>query len=325
KLTIGDALLIRLGNDLGQQVLRIIEAVDPQASENRTEVRLVQFEVTDSKSLQSFIDDAATRFGRSKLAVQAADVLKDLVHGRSIALLSNARRRLDELHATAKKRRATNVEPWLDEVIRVVQALSTSDGNESDNAVETVPSDIQLSGFGSLFALLAPLSITPSIQPASSLRLGRTTGKTFAAQSDIAPQLISAIKPDVAPVLYQAWANVQEPPSQVEVTAIRVKAGLFPGTYPGDSKVATSSSDLTTSFTAPTLLNSWGELVNSNNQLTPPAAIALDGVYDKILPGSWIAIDRPDDSAPNSHQVTYHRVVDVQTRARSTTSSSYSA
>ena len=106
----------------------------------------------------------------------------------------------------------------------------------------------------------------------------------------MAPQLLATFNPNAAEMLYQAWANIQAPSSQTEVDAIRVKAGLFPGTYPGKPKVEKTGS---TSFATPIISNSWGALLGSARSPQPPLAVPLDGVYDKILLGSWVAIERP--------------------------------
>jgi hypothetical protein len=348
KLAAGDALLISLGNTDSQKALRLIETVDPQAKDNRTEVRLIQFGETSGglsveDRLNPYIADAGNLFSGSSFAGQIAEVLQRYLDGtrsrrtdqEAAKLVNDTIAQLEELHDFAQKRNFTRLEPWIAEVLKTVLDLpllrGSAEGSTGGPQSFTAKNDIQLSGFGNLFGLLNPLSLAPSTQPASSLELGRTSGRTFAAQSDMAPQLLATFNPDAAGMLYQAWANIQTPSSEVEVDAVRVKAGLFPGTYPGDATVHPVSFSSTpppdagkTTFDPPTLANSWADLIGANAD-APPTAVALDGVYDKILPGSWIAIDRPALADPNDKPRSFHRVLRVQTRTRSNKSSSYAA
>jgi hypothetical protein len=345
KLTAGDALLIILGSETDQQVLRVVEAVEPQPKDNRTEVRLIQFAETSAIDpedlLKPYIEDASTLFAGTSLAAQVAKTTQALLDGirpgvsAEVAgrLLNITQAQLKELHSIAAKRRFTRLEPWIANVMEAVESLSASgladpDAGTGREAPLVGPPETQLSGFGNLFALLGPLSIAPSPQPVSSLELPRTSGRTFAAQSDMAPQLLATFNPGAAEMLYQAWGNIQAPSKEAEVGALRVKAGLFPGTYPGEAKfnpfVAGSHSPPeagTTTFSPPSLMNSWGELVATGASLHVPTAVALDGIYDKIQPGSWVVIDRPVLDA-NKIVVrelrTYHQVVNVKTVTRST-------
>lgn len=335
KLIPGDALLIRLGDEPNRHALRLVRSVTPQPADNRTEARLLPSQSANPEALlKTFVDNATSLFAGSSLARDVAAVLQrliDAVHAKvslreADRLLRNARVRLNELHDFAAKRKFTRLEPWIASVTDTVASLSPANlGSEStsDDVSILQQPGTQLSGFGNLFALLEPLSVMPSIQPPSARQLPRTSAHVFAAQSDIAPQLLTALNPAVAPVLYQAWANIEVSPSEVEVDAIRVKAGLFPGAYPGDATVDTDP-PITTTFSAPNLTSSWGGLVTTNSTTHPPTAVPLDGVYDKIQPASWVAIERPALGAdPNERKTTFHQVINVQTLTRSTTNSSY--
>jgi hypothetical protein len=333
KLTAGDALLIRLSDEEGQQVLRLVEAVDAQASYDRTEVRLQQ-PITTSGSIDleallgPFIDDASNLFAGTSIASEVVKALQGLVDVQSstslhdaVLLLAKAQVRLEELHDLALKRKFTRLEPWIDEVRKTVQTIRPSalirDAASGGGVVVTVghpeAAEAQLSGFGNLFALLQPLSLAASRQPATSLQLLRSSARTFAAQSDIAPQLLTALNPAVAPVLYRAWSMIEVPSSKVKVDAIRVKAGFFPGTFPGKATVTTGHTD----FQALTFFNSWPVLVVSATDQQAPSAILLDAVYDKIQPDSWVTIDRPPVAGEVGRQLTFHKVIGAQTRVAS--------
>ncbi len=84
------------------------------------------------------------------------------------------------------------------------------------------------SAFKKLEGVIEQLSITPSLQPANSLRLLRETKQAFDPQSDVAPRLLTTLKPSLRPFLYKAWDNLQvTEPSQVKVYALRARAAPF--------------------------------------------------------------------------------------------------
>ena len=83
------------------------------------------------------------------------------------------------------------------------------------------------SALGNLAAILDPLALPPSLQPANPRRLVRTIEQTFSPQADTAPRLLAAFRPAVAKTIYQAWAGIETPSSQVKVYALRVKAAPF--------------------------------------------------------------------------------------------------
>ena len=84
------------------------------------------------------------------------------------------------------------------------------------------------SAFKKLGGVIEQLSIPPSLQPANNLRLPREAKQAFAPQSDVAPRLLTTLKPSLGPFLYKAWDNLQvTEPSQVKVYALRARAAPF--------------------------------------------------------------------------------------------------
>ena len=333
KLVAGDAILIRLGDDPGLQVLRIVEAVYLQAESDRTEVRLYQPPTSPPTigTLQSSIADASELFPDSSFARKVAAILESLVESEenqpttaeAEILLSDARRQLEELHTTAVTRRFTRLGPWIDEVLKTVRSMpalaltSTEPFSGVSQAAEPRPTN-QMSGLGNLFELLGPLSVTPAVQHATSLQLPRTTSRAFATQSDVVPKLLTYFNPAAASVLYQTWANMAVPEKKAEVDAIRIKAGLFPGTFPGK---ATVTSGVTSFGPALTFFNCWNELVGTASAPRVPGAVPLDAIYDKIRPGSWVAIERPVLNGAGvvvAESTSYHLVTALQTVTRAT-------
>lgn len=78
--------------------------------------------------------------------------------------------------------------------------------------------------------LIAPLSKPPSVQPDNALRLSREVDTVFGPKSDIYPRLMTALRPDLSSVLYQAWQNITvDGPTKAEIRvyALRVRASVF--------------------------------------------------------------------------------------------------
>src|SRR5262249_37616730 len=182
-----------------------------------------------------------------------------------------------------------------------------------------------------LTKLLAPLSQPPSIQPANSLRLSRTVSQAFGNNSDMAPRLLGAFLPSAAPLLYQAWSNLETATAAaIEVGAARVKAGLFPGAYPGLPTVTTGDSQNTTSFdNSPTISTAWIGLGTISQGV---ATIALDAVYDKILSNSWVMIDSPSYSVVDGdirldggRRQTFHKIVNTTVASMTTGDGGFTA
>jgi hypothetical protein len=76
--------------------------------------------------------------------------------------------------------------------------------------------------------VLTALSKPRSLPPLNSLRLNRNTGQTFAPNTDTIPQLLTAFRPELKPVLYNAWRNLPVTPvATTKVYALRTRASVF--------------------------------------------------------------------------------------------------
>jgi len=354
KLNPGDALLFVLGDSEGQQVLRFIEAVNVQSADDRTQVVLQPLGAgagtaskdSVAKVLQPFIDEAATSYAGNDLAAGIAGRLTDLISGipdgatsQTVAeMLQSAISQLRDIQDILQKRRKpSRLEPWVARIISVLNSISSGFLQQAGGPVPEEDSTLRRSesappsALGNLGGILDTLAKPPSIQPPNAFRLARSVAQTYSPQSDIGPQIISTFKPEARPLLYKALANREVPGNRAEVYAIRQKAGLFPGTYPGDSRAVqhaatdTTSAYVTTEFTPPTITNSWP--VNERTT-APPLTIPLDAAYDSIHANTWVAIDRPamkDGRIVPGRKTTYHQIGTVQTLANSTTSGGFTA
>lgn len=384
-LRTGDAVLFVIGRDTGatstQQVLRLVESVDTQANQKRTEVIFVPPALqiiendpieTVSKNVQPYIDKATVLFpgsdiaGAVKIVGSVASVLNNLISNvRAIKsgapavtktaaanFIRGAIPRIQQSQDVAVKRGFTRLAAWTGHVLRTLEDLVKQlplplRRPRAGGVGSAIPlhSTLEASPLANLGLTLDQLTKAPSLQPANAQRLPRTIAQTFSPESDIAPRLLAAFRPGAASTLYEAWANVVTPASRAEAQAMRVKATFFASTYAGlpfvtklpqkvVAPIAMNPPGTTpvsiTFFIPPTLgrtatsPSAWGSLVEEDdgNRKKAVDTIPLDATYDKIKPGSWVAIDRPafDGTGKPLHDrvKTYHAVVGVRTSVMDT-------
>ena len=135
--------------------------------------------------------------------------------------------------------------------------------------------------------VLDRLEQPPSVQPADASRLPRRLEKSFGADSDAVPQVLTALRPDLGDALYQAWEQTGAEPSEVQVYALRVTAAPFGHNAPQK----------------PILQDvERGKIVNyeewTRSSTENPSVVWLDASYRKQMsPESWVVVERPSDTA----------------------------
>lgn len=350
-LKAGDFILIVAGEDPTRVALRSVVSAESQTDYKRTEVVLdtppvivdigATIAAAASAAFQPYIDDAASIFPNIELASNVSalltNLLADIDKGSSFAeaadLALGVQPQIVEWHGLAVKRHFTRLEPWLADLLETIQffrqQLLSPGGPQFVNngtgelmvasaTTGTLPTLIPLqtttpnSPLGNLGTILDALAQPPSLQPANSLKLNRSVQQVFGRQADIAPRLLASFRPEIAPSLYAAWGGIKTASATITVHAIRVKAGLFAASSNG---LPTYTNNQLTGFADVTLRSTWGALIGNANFLP---TIALDGPYDKIATGSWVAIDRPllDSKTTATTLVTYHQVTAVRTITR---------
>lgn len=138
----------------------------------------------------------------------------------------------------------------------------------------------------------------PSVPPASRFQLVRPLGRVYGEASDLAPRLLTRFAPALRDTLYGALRTAPvsgaPPGGPCRVEALRVSAGVFghnaPPPEPDDGE---------------------GDDVIIAAASTPTNAVSLDGVYDEIVAGSWVVVERADTGT-----VLVTRVQEVRTRSR---------
>jgi len=312
----GDPLLIVLGDGAGQQFLRFVEAVDPQADQKRTEVTLQQGApspqpgeyATLQSALQRFIEDATALFEGSDLANEAAALIQGLLDAASAAsgaaalatataqtptpltMLEEVVPQIETIYDIAVKRQFTRLRPWLGHLLETMGAVAGELATlEEATAGPALLRALQPTSLSRLGTLLDALGKPPSLQPANPIRLTRTVASAFSPHADTAPRILAALRPAMAPLLYAAWGNVVTPSAPVKVYAMRTKAGLFGHNAPlRVTGVVRGQVRGYADWPVVEIGPRGNQISHENNNV-----VFLDGSYDKIVPGSWIVIQTP--------------------------------
>jgi predicted phage baseplate assembly protein len=360
-LKVGDGIILDAGST---QALRLVDSVTPQPTEQLTQVGVrvagpVMAASPDAVA-QHYLKQSESLFKNNSLAANVSGHLTNLVH--QIHPPAAVIESLQHLQSMAAKRKQTRLGAWISHVVddlnasvKVSAATKDSvqdpvtdsakglDNGSASASVKASPAAVAVTrkapveppALALLGRIIDPLALAPSIPPRSSVQLSRAVNKVFAAQSDIAPQLLAAFNPAAATTLYKAWGSVTLPANPAIIYAPRVKASVFANNFAGvatvtqteasrlqDSKTGPSTTT-TTTFTLPVFGDAVRDLISAATSGTAQslAALPLDATYDLIKPGSWVAIDRPtvnSDGIATGRKTTFHQVVSLQTASRET-------
>ncbi|MGH6871408.1 MAG: putative baseplate assembly protein [Rhizomicrobium sp.] len=322
----GDAMLFLFGNS--EQSLRLVESIEAQPDDKRTEIAFVPGTLIDSQdSLDLIVNKAIYLFPGNTLAQSVATIVSNLKNNlvakldddtggstyfARLGFIETALAQLREQQAIAEGRKFSRVSAWIYHIVETLRhyAGALADQSSKDGAtVVAMPSALEASPLRNLYGVIDKLGQSRSVQPANQLRLGRSITQSFAPDSDIAPRLLAALKPAVADTLYPAWRAIPKPTDGVEVYAMRAKASLFASRYTGPANIP-AATQVVTYTTQPKIGTDWPQAVNTTNSL--PAFLPLDATFDQIKPGTWIAVDRPHSKIQGQRVLTYHFVTEVR-------------
>jgi hypothetical protein len=286
---------------------------------------------TVKNAVKPFINDASAIFENSVVASQVAELLQELLNNVEANPQSAADQvagvlpQVEQIHDAAESRKFTRLEPWLQDLLdtlnSLVQILNAPPGTAAvgggvagTKEPVLIASALAASPLQNLVRIVDRLSKPPSLQPANTFQLPRTVSEAFAPASDIAPRLLATFHPAAAATLYKAWSGVAAPSARVEVYAMRAKSGLFgnnapqqalipppPGTGsqapppPAALTISTSGAAAPKPSGTPVTFQEW-PLAATDAANT--SALHLESANDKVLGGSWIAVNRSDSSAP---------------------------
>jgi hypothetical protein len=308
-----DALLIDFG-DGRPAPYRVIEVI-AETARDRTRVILRNFGAPQSaaaavaNATRPFRD--LKQFGVSERAAMTKRVLDQLgeletkaetaTPGEVASLIDGkVLPMVKDEHATAKESGYTKQEPWLDEMITGISALRDSVlATGGPVAVTPAPTTPLPQPPVSLFERLGQ---APSRPPASARHLPLDLKKTFAPRADLYPQLLTKLRPELGPVLFQALENTEvAPKSGLKVYALPVAASLFGHNAPKRQGVSRGD------FIETHVIGEWPIVEPINRQFNPTHGgstgeaeftstetnnvLYLDSKHDKIVEGGWVLID----------------------------------
>jgi hypothetical protein len=201
-------------------------------------------------------------FGVPSASVIAGRVVRLLEQLRTVVLLGMAGTDLSDflrdavLPALRQERgrafRSAPITAWLDSMVGELEQLEARAAAPGP-AVPEVAAPPPASAAVPTSPLTSPPTTTPvpttttigdvvdslaeptSVPPANPLRLPRRPQEVFGAASDVLPSLLTAFRPELAGLLYEAWRNVPAtPPSTLRVHALRTRASAFGHSAPAE-------------------------------------------------------------------------------------------
>jgi hypothetical protein len=326
KLKPNDPLLLVFSDVVGEQFVRRVRSVEPDAAANRTRVRLI---VPATPPVVPSIADAVQNvhqiakrykqialFGVSQNATsrRTVAVLKHLETLTESSLPTDLDPAITEIQsrlAEAQERGHVRLTPWLSALTAELQraavvATSALAGPETTSVATSVTTTVTTpqATNGVPETLLTALAQAPSTPPANALRLDRSVSTTYGKSADSGSKLLTTLRPSLSASLYEALANfeIKRPPS-LRVFALRVTAPLF-----GYNATATRPPELPSAQTRPVTDDRWHVVepiydahhVTITGQHEPPYesrdVLHLDASYESILPDSWVVVDTDQTS-----------------------------
>ncbi len=195
---------------------------------------------------------------------------------------------------TAEIRTVVTLQPIISNVPAAVAAESVEGRTLMASAADNPPEAVSQEG-NPMAELISSLLVPPSRPPASSRQLQRSLTNAidlsltnvYNSQSDISPQVLLTFSPNLKDTFYPAWLNAtfDSVTSSLEsIQALRVKAAPFGHNAPLELDRFVSR--------VPQYVE-WS-LAEEDTKV-----IYLDAEYNKILPQSWVIIERPLPAEPN--------------------------
>jgi uncharacterized phage protein gp47/JayE len=238
-----DPLLVDFG--ARQELYRVME-VSPDAVADRTKVVVQQWlpvaktttasvlKVIDRFSDVSEFSVSPAAQGTKRVLAILDDLKKSLTAEADPAMLGalvgpELDAKLAEEEEAAVRSRSTRIAPWV-RAMREELAAAAAPGMLASNGIAKGPCDNGAPPPPTTkLANVLPALVKPaSVPPAGSLRLNRDVARAYSAESDIAPQLLSSLRPELAGTLYGTWKSVPvTPPPPVAVYALRARASAF--------------------------------------------------------------------------------------------------
>jgi predicted phage baseplate assembly protein len=239
-LTVGDPLLADFGTD--QKLLRVVE-VTPQPEAGRTRVGLLPWAppgsgpaVEEVRAVVDRFSDLAA-FGVPPTRVTARDVIAVLDRLRTFAAgnpggASLARAVQDVALPELRRELRDLINPtgplrdWLGQLVGELETLAAVPARAASASPAAAPAVD--GGTTTIGAALGGLAVPPSVPPSSAANRPHDIAADLGGASDALPALLTALRPELGPALYQAWQAVPATEAPVlRVHALRQRASVF--------------------------------------------------------------------------------------------------
>jgi hypothetical protein len=212
----------------------------------------------ERRPLEELVEEMAARhadlaaFGVPRAGVIAGRVLRLLEELRTDLMLGMSGEELrDHLQGNVlptlrrdrgRAYRSAPLAAWIDDVVgELEELLGPAGAPEPAAPVDALPADPSPPASPSPAPPVAPAATTTtigdtldslgkpsSVPPPNPLRLRRDAADVFGAGSDFLAGLLTAFRPELTGLLYEAWRNVPAtPPSTLQVYALRTHASAF--------------------------------------------------------------------------------------------------
>lgn len=275
-----DRLLFLFGDlPTGVQALRRVQSVEVQQSSGRSKVLLQRVDAV-TVAIVAAANAAVRALGSSGAGPNREEWLRALGEVRGTLLLGGDNGgSYDELMKPPFGNDAPPSGPSaIDDFKSAVDAAFGT----------SAPPATGFTGFGALFGAL---TLAPTLQPASQLRLQRNIASALGKASDTRPQLLLNFSPVLRDTFYRAWSSVPqgEPsPALSGVYALRQAAALFGYNAPQSITITQTPDGHGGSTTKVTT----SELPLDES----PGVVRLDNGYDGVAAGSYLVIQPSGDT-----------------------------
>jgi predicted phage baseplate assembly protein len=285
-LKANDPLLFVLGLAANQQQIQRIQTVEPDAAANRTKITLqsavpVMEAPFVRPDVQPFVDhyldleargvapDRAMTQRVVALLSQLPDELEACTTNRQVRrVLTRSLTLLRKEYAIAAEGQYSLLEPWVGDIVEELNelvegqpmrrrrgvemgGLRALNGRNGENGQEPT------SALAGLYSFLPAAAKAASLQPANQWQMARNTAAAYSSDGDIAPRLLSALRPELKPILYRALGNLpQTEATGGQAIAFRSRASVY-----GHNAAASETVRVRLDFEAmdpPPLIVQWG-------------------------------------------------------------------
>jgi Baseplate J-like protein len=306
-LKLNDPLLF-VFEQANSTILRKIASVEPQFPENRTKVTLQltfgleAFRQAVSELIAKYKNPATFCVAQDELASEVLRLLnvlsealtEDTVPEISKTVFSPLLVQVENADKAGNAEAQKWIEQLLSDLTLYLRALRNAKGKRGPEP-GTRAGIKQVTAFESFINLARPLLRRASIQPDNSARLDRNVKAVFDTTKDLLPQMVTAFNPRLDANTYRAWAKATvTPPSPVTVYAMRATALLFGNNAPRRIIVINKDTGKIEK-TGEWPLVTFMEIIDGPNKGVPvedKAVVDLDGSNEKILPDSWVVVDK---------------------------------